>query len=53
MDFGDVFGLVGRFFIDYCNISITLFDVRFTIGSLFLWSALAVLIIGWIRSIRS
>lgn len=53
MDFGDAFRIVGQFFIDYCGITVSLFGVRFTVGALFVWSALAVLIIGWIRSVAS
>lgn len=53
MDFGKVFELVGRFFIDYCGTPVTLFGFKFTVGTLFLWCGLAVLIIGWIKGVSS
>lgn len=53
MDFGDVFRIVGGFFVDYCGIPITIFGNTFTVGTLFLWSAVAVLLIAFVRGLAS
>lgn len=53
MDFGEIFRMVGQFFINYCNITVSFFGVRFTVGALLLWCALAVLIINFLRSMSS
>lgn len=53
MDFGSVFRIIGRFFIDYCSIPVTLFGSSFTVGSLFLWCAVAVVLIMFFRGLIS
>lgn len=53
MDFGDVFRIVGRFFIDYCNIAITVFGYTFTVGSLFIWCAVALVLVAFVRGLAS
>lgn len=53
MDFGEVFRIVGQFFINYCNITVTMFGVSFSIGTLFLWCAVAVILIAFIRGLAS
>lgn len=53
MDFGDVFRMVGQFFIYYCGTPVTIFDTTFTVGTLFLWCAIATVLIAFIRGLAS
>lgn len=51
MDFGEVFRIVGQFFINYCGITVSVFGISFTIGSLFIWCAVALILVVFIRGI--
>lgn len=51
MDFGEVFRIVGQFFINYCGITISVFGISFTVGSLFLWCAVAIVLVTFIRGL--
>lgn len=53
MDFGNVFRIVGQFFIDYCSITVSMFGVSFTVGALFMWCALALILIGFVKGLMS
>lgn len=53
MDFGEVFRMVGQFFIYYCSITVTIFGQSFTVGTIFIWCAIALLLINFIRGLVS
>lgn len=53
MDFGSVFRIVGRFFLDFCSVDVTLFGITFTVGALFLWCAVALILIKFVRGLMS
>lgn len=53
MDFAVVFKEVAEYFILLCNIKVTLFGVSFTVGAWFLWCALAIVLIGFVRGLAS
>lgn len=53
MDFGTVFRMVGQFFIDYCSINVSFFGLDFTVGTLFVWCAIATIMITFFRGISS
>lgn len=39
------------FFVEYCNIEIDLGVGSFTVGALFLWCALALVVIGFLKGL--
>lgn len=49
MDFAVVMRELGRFFMHYCSIEIVFNGYRFTVGSLFLFCAIAVLLIWFVK----
>lgn len=53
MDFADVFKEVAVFFIHMCSVHVTFGGISFTVGALFLWCAIAVVLVGFIRGMKS
>lgn len=53
MDFGSVFRVVGKFFIDYCSINVSLFGIDFTVGGMLVWCAVATIMIMFFKGVSS
>ena len=49
MDFALVMEELGRFFVRYCSIEVIFNGYRFTVGSVYLFVAIAVVVIWFIR----